>query len=271
MSQYRTPALMFLMVFWPVLLVALPHLFRARGLGKLHALFWLGALCFVETFFVDDIYAGSAERFNTTLKWWPWVFNGVFLTLAASNLAARVRWVRWGTAAVLAILLTNTVSRGRYSVSTLAALPKRNVGQLDGAGWLRNDPPVRSALEFLKYSPEGVLLESPDNMAFCQVGAFALFSGKTTVLGWASHEQLWHGYQTDTYDRYLKIKQFYAGEMPDPLAFLEAHQVRYILWLPRDNNAKDALARLTLQLGPRYYWNELYRANDYAVGVWSRR
>ncbi len=270
-NGYFTPPLLFMMVFWPVLVVALGHLFSARRLGKLHALFWLAMLALVEVVFVDDIYAGSAERFNTTLKWWPWVFNGTLLTLAASNLARPSRWVRWSTAATLALLLTFTLSLGRYFVGTLAALPKRNVGQLDGAGWLRNDPPVRTALEFLIYHPHGVILESPDNMAFCQVGAFSVFSQKPTVLGWASHEQLWRGYQTDTYDRYLKIKQFYAGEMADPLAFLEAHDVRYILWLPRDNAAKEALAKLTGQLAGRYYWNEFYRANEYAVGIWSRR
>ena len=275
-STHRTPILYFLIVFWPVLIVALLHFFRARGTARFHAFFWLAALVATELFFINDIYAGSAERFNTTLKWWPWVFNGTLLTLAASNLESSGKLVRRGTVVVLALMLMYTVSLGHYFFGTIYNLSRMgiwHVGQLNGSAWLRQDPPVRTALEFLKVHPKGIVLESPDNMAFCQVGAFSLFSGQPTLLGWASHEQLWRSYLTDTYDRYLNIKKFYAAEMADPLEFLKAHDVRYILWLPRDSNAnKEALVKLSAQLKPDYHWNEFYRGNEtFAVGIWTRR
>ena len=271
---YATPIIYFVMVFWPVLYIALVHFFKARGTARFQAFFWLLALLASEVLFIDDIYAGSSERFNTTLKWWPWVFNGALLTLAASNLNSASAFVRRSTAVVLCVVLTFVFSLGHYFFGTiynLAKLDLWHVGQLNGSAWLRQDPPLRTALEFLKYHPKGVLLESPDNMAFCQVGAFSLFSQQPTVLGWASHEQLWRNYQTDTYPLYLDIKRFYAGELPDPLEFLKTHDVHYVLWLPRDNAAQGALAKLLVQLSPEYHWNEFYRANDYAVGIWSRR
>jgi uncharacterized membrane protein len=258
-----------------VLVVALVHFFHARGTARFHAFFWLLALLAAEVLFIDDIYAGSAERFNTTLKWWPWVFNGALLTLAASNLNSANKFVRQSTVVVLCLVLTFVFSLGHYyfgTIRNLIALKAWNVGQLDGSAWLRQDPPLRTALEFLKYHPKGIVLESPDNMAFCQVGAYSLFSQQPTLLGWASHEQLWRNYQTDTYDRYLNIKKFYAGEMAEPLEFLKSHDVRYILWLPRDNAAPGALVKLSAQLAVDYHWNEFYRANEnYAVGIWSRR
>lgn len=270
-----TPVLYFLIVFWPILIVSLLHFFAARGTARFHAFFWLLALAASEVFFINDIYAGSAERFNTTLKWWPWVFNGALLTLAASNLNSSYKLVRTGTVIVLALLLTYTASLSHYYFGTIYNLAKMGIwhgGQLNGSAWLRQDPPVRTALEYLKVNPRGVFVESPDNMAFCQVGAFSLFSGQPTLLGWASHEQLWRGYLTDTYDRYLNIKKLYTGDMVDPLKFLKAHDVRYILWLPRDNANKEALVKLSAQLAPEFHWNEFYRANEnYAVGIWSRR
>ncbi len=274
-AGYSTPILYFLMVFWPVLVVALVHFFHARGTARFYAFFWLLALLAAEVFFIDDIYAGSAERFNTTLKWWPWVFNGALLTLAASNLNSANKFVRQSTVVVLCLVLTFVFSLGHYyfgTIRNLILLKTWNVGQLDGSAWLRQDPPLRTALEYLKYHPKGIVLESPDNMAFCQVGAYSLFSQQPTLLGWASHEQLWRNYQTDTYDRYLNIKKFYAGEMENPLEFLKSHDVRYILWLPRDNAAPGVLVKLSAQLAADYHWNEFYRANEnYAVGIWSRR
>ncbi len=273
-STYFTPITYFLMVFWPILAIALFHFFGARGERRLHAFFWMLALAVTELFFVNDIYAGSAERFNTTLKWWPWVFDGVLLTLAASNLQSSGRIRRVGTTVVLILLLTYTYSLGSYYFGTIYNLRRMNLfdaGQLNGSAWLRNDPPVRTALEFLRIHPRGNMLESPDNLAFCQVGAFSLFAQQPTLMGWTSHESLWRAGLTDTFERHGKIKGFYTGELADPLTFLEAHQVRYILWLPRDNSNKEVLARRMGELSSKYYWNEFYRANDYAVGIWSLR
>ncbi|MBS0660069.1 MAG: hypothetical protein JSR82_17660 [Verrucomicrobia bacterium] len=273
-TQFLTPPLLFAMIFWPLFVVGIAHMFGSQGARRLHAFFWFAALLVTELIFVNDIYAGSAERFNTTLKWWPWVFNGTMLTLAASNLNAGRSFRRYATVVVLALLLTYTVSLGRYyfgTIRNLAKLGTWHVGQLNGSAWIRHDPPLRTALEFLTKAPKGIVLESPDNMAFCQVGAYGLFSQQPTLLGWASHEQLWRNYLTDTYDRYLKIKEFYEGKMADPAAWLKGFEVRYILWLPRDNNNKEALARLSAQLAADYQWHEFYRANDYAVGIWSRR
>lgn len=272
--SYFTPPVFFLMIFWPVFVVGLTHMLGSVGARRLHGFFWFVALLATEMIFVNDIYAGSAERFNTTLKWWPWVFNGTMLTLAASNLNAGPTLRRHATVVVMALLLTYTVSLGRYyfgTIKNLVAMKSWAVGQLNGSAWIRSDPPLRTALEFLRVGPKGIVLESPDNMAFCQVGAYSLFSQQPTLLGWASHEQLWRGYLTDTYDRYLKIKEFYEGKMENPAQWLKAFDVRYVLWLPRDNSNKEALAKLSTQLAADYQWHEFYRANDYAVGIWERR
>ena len=44
--------------------------------GRRLSMLWLTLLMFTEYFYVDDEYSGLYDRFNTTLKWWPWVMAG---------------------------------------------------------------------------------------------------------------------------------------------------------------------------------------------------
>jgi hypothetical protein len=287
-SELRTPTPYFLMVFWPMLIVCLLHFFWTKRERKLLAFFWLLMLAASEMFFMDDIYGGGAERFNSTLKWWPWVFNGSMLGIAAMNLDSPRRAVRITTAVVLALVLTYTIRLGLTYKDGMAAmsLAKKNgqptaFGQLDGAGWLGGNAfyskeinkGVGSMLTFLKTQPRGVLVEKPDERAFAQVGAFSLFTGLPSLIGWTSHENLWRNDQTDIERRYNTINDLYAGTLPDPLRYLGSHGVRYILWLPRNNkpDAPEALGKLQAQLAPQYDWNEFARLGNDAVGVWVRR
>jgi hypothetical protein len=66
------------------------------------SLLWAGLLVLSEVAFVDDVYGGVFERFNTTLKWWPWIQAGALLTAGAHGLNAESRALRWATVAVLA-------------------------------------------------------------------------------------------------------------------------------------------------------------------------
>jgi hypothetical protein len=334
-SALRTPMPFFLMVFWPVLAVCLLHFVYSLWAQRERALlsfFWLLALMAADLVYMDDIYGGSAERFNSTLKWWPWVFNGALLVVAAMNLDAPwPGWRSWGdsvrtlnprrpdksawglawqramsgsvlvgTTLVLLLVLTYTVRLGwswadgyaahqtvvRENQKRLARGAVREVvptsfGQLDGAAWLRGNAfysmdvnrGVSSMLTFLKMQKHGVLMEKPDERAFAQVGAFSLFTGLPSIIGWTSHENLWRNDQTDIEVRYNKTNDLYAGTLAEPLRFLDAHQVRFILWLPRNNkpDAPDAQARLNATLSPKYDWNEFCRVGNDVVGVWVRR
>ena len=68
------------------------------------------------------------------------------------------------------------------------------------------------------------------------------------------------------------MNALYAGTLRDPLAWLLHNNVRYILWLPRDNVDKNAhFAPLREQIKPRYYWHHMYgNDGDFAVGFWER-
>jgi hypothetical protein len=65
---------------------------------------------------------------------------------------------------------------------------------------------------------------------------------------------------------------FYAGRMADPLQWLLSNNIRYILWLQRDNDhANERFLPLDSKIRSHYAWR-LYAGNgdNWAVGFWER-
>ena len=64
------------------------------------------------------------------------------------------------------------------------------------------------------------------------------------------------------------MDSFYNGRMPDPLQWLLYNNVRYVMWLSRDN--ADANARFTPlfeKLKGHYFWHQMYGTEPhYAIG-----
>lgn len=303
-ADLRTPLPYFLIIFWPVLAVCLAHFIFARREARLISFFWLVALMAADLVYMNDIYGAGSERFNSTLKWWPWVFNGALLSVAAINLDSARRSVRIVTAVTLLLVLSFAVRLGytwfdgiQAQVPAIGRAFKRlteggpippapayeptSFGKLDGDGWLRANPfygndmnrAMGSLLDFLKTQPRGIMIEKPDERAFAQVGEFSLFTGQPTLLGWVSHEELWRNNQTDLESRYTRINDFYAGTLPDPLRYLSAHKVRFVLWLPRNNKPEtpDAFDKMQARIGKDFDWNEFYRFGNEVIGVWVHR
>jgi uncharacterized membrane protein len=44
----------------------------------------MGLLLLSEFIYVDDVYSGKFNRFNTVLKWWPAAYSGALLSIAPS-------------------------------------------------------------------------------------------------------------------------------------------------------------------------------------------
>src|ERR1035438_3544502 len=72
----HTPPLELLLFMLPTIGLIALGLASGTAQGKRLAALWLALLLFSEFFYVNDIYSGMWLRFNTTLKWWPWVAAG---------------------------------------------------------------------------------------------------------------------------------------------------------------------------------------------------
>ena len=277
-AEDHTPLLGWLIVFWPVLgIMILGALNRERReLAVFLVVVWAAALVATEFLYNHDLYGGPWSRFNSTLKWWQWVYAGIILTLGAVNLGSKSRLCRYGTLLFLLPTLTFAYDLGTQFTSAYqesrAKLADSAIGHLSGAMWLERDPVVRDMIVELSSRPDGVALESGLKMENTESPAVALFADKQSLLGWPWLEGAWRDPFTEVNQRYMQITAFYDGTLANRLQWLLHNNVTYILWLPRDNT--DANARfLPLQdeIKTRYFWHHMYgNDRDFAIGFWER-
>jgi uncharacterized membrane protein len=266
----HTPLLGWLMVFWPVVGIMILSLFNSerRSLTLFFVVIWTLELAATEFFYNKDLFTGVWSRFNSTLKWWPWVYAGVVVTLGACNLGARSRVCRYGTM----LLLLPTLVFGVDLAGDFVRLPKSAAGQWAGSAWIERDPVMREMIAELGRRPDGVALESGLVLTNTESPAVLLFSGKQSLLGWPNHEITWRGKLPEISDRLVQITAFYRGTLLDPLRWLLSNDVKYVVWLPRDNEVGDErFQQIFRKIGPRFSWHRLYsEAGNPAVGYWER-
>jgi hypothetical protein len=269
-AEDHTPLLGWLMVFWPVVgILALAPLNRERRpLVLFFIAVWAAELAATEFVYNHDIYGGVWSRFNSTLKWWGWVYAGILLTLGSLNLGSSSKVCRFGTVVLLLPSLVFCVDLAVH----FAKGPKDAVGKLAGSDWVDRDVVVRDLIAELSTRPDGVTLESGLANTNTESPAVALFADKPCLLGWPWHETTWRGGFIEIQERKHQIDAFYDGSQPDPLAWLLHYNVRYVLWLPRDNaGGNSRFGPLSEKISSRYYWHHVYgdRANM-AIGYWER-
>ncbi|HEY4989519.1 MAG TPA: hypothetical protein VII09_06920, partial [Opitutaceae bacterium] len=266
----HTPWLAWLLTFWPVLGIVFLGAFNRerRPLALFFIFVWGVALLASEFLYNHDLYGGEFARFNSTLKWWQWVYAGIIMTLGAMNLGSRSKLCRYGTLVFLLPTLAFAYDLGRQYFGT----PKPSVGHMSGSKWIEADPVVRDMIVELSSRPDGVTLESGLQMANSESPAVSLFSGKQSFLGWPWLEEAWRGSFLEVNQRYVQIGAFYEGEIPNPLEWLLHNDVKYILWLPRDNTGMNLhFGPITEAIKSRYYWHGMWGdGRSAAVGFWER-
>jgi uncharacterized membrane protein len=267
--ENRTPWLGWCLTFWPVLGIMVLSLFNRerRSLTYFLLVIWGAELALTELFYNHDVYGGVWSRFNTTLKWWPWVYAGIILTLGAMNLGSRSAICRFGTLLMLVPTLLFAVDIG----VEFGRVKKGSAGKLEGSGWIK-DPVLMDIITELGSRPDGIALESEIAMQNTESPSVSLFAGKMSLMGWPWHETTWRGPFLEIRERLAQNAEFYSGKIADPLNWLLHNNVRYVLWLPRDNGDGNARFRPLLeQIKSRYFWHRMYGDSDtLAVGYWER-
>lgn len=264
----HTPPVAGLFVFYPLLAVLALNLMcgERTKLSWFFCALWIALLAASEFLFVDDLYTGKFERFNTALKWWAWIYSGAILTVGAMNLRSRSRVCRWGTSAVLVLISAFAVELGGHLV--LGRSP--HAGQLDGSALLREDSTQRAILAFLQRQPPGIVLQRLPEYAYITAPSLAIFSGQTALLGWTGHENNWRGNPPAVNRRADEVAAFYAGDLPDAARWLEQNHVRFVLWLEDENRLPaGTFEKIDLQIRPRYAWNDYSAASGSRAGFWS--
>ena len=106
--EAHTPLAQFLVVWWPLLVLALAVVLFGRRVsfaGFLAALF-VALLVFTELVNAPDgVFWDDYIQFNPILKWWGWIFTGGVFSISALLLASDRRAARV-TAAVVLVLIS---------------------------------------------------------------------------------------------------------------------------------------------------------------------
>jgi uncharacterized membrane protein len=243
--------------------------------GRALALLCLTFLVFSEYFFVDDIYSGMYDRFNTSLKWWPWVAAATLMLLGPFVLEhARRRWVRIAGIVVCLYPCFNVLDFW----PALAHAPRQSIGKIEGTNYLTKDEFPRLMLGRLKVEKPGIVVERPETEGgFTDSAVIPLFAGQRMWLGWWGHEQLWREYREDIRRRFLSLYSLYNGEMPGAGKWLAAQGIDYVLWY-RPGDTPDLWDRVNASVGPQYIWCDILTYQDdqnkenYGprVGFWRR-
>lgn len=266
----HTPILGWLLMFWPVLGILGLGLFNRdrRPLALFFFAVWSIALFSTEYFYNRDLYGGPYARFNSTLKWWQWEYAGIVLTLGSLNLGSKCRLPKYGTL----LLLLPTLLFGYDLARQYVGLKKGSLGHMSGSWWLGKDMVMSSVIADLSARPGGVTLESGLIMANSESPAITLFSDKQSLLGWPWLEFAWRGSLIEVDQRLEQMNAFYSATLPDPMGWLLHNDVRYVLWLPRDNIDNNSRFRtISDRIRARYFWHHVYgNDKDFAIGFWQR-
>jgi uncharacterized membrane protein len=259
-----------LAVFWPVVLLAILSLWNRerRSLCFFFIAMWGVLLALTEIFYNHDINGGTWERFNSTLKWWGWIYSGAVLTLAAINMGSRSRLCRYGAIVVVLIPCVEMYDYG----SEMFYFPKPDRGHLDGTYWITKDYAIRDIVSALRTRPDGICIDSGNTTSNTDATVLAIYANKQAYVGWPVQEGIWREHRSEIGARIEEEKAFYSGKMADPLGWLLANDIRYVLWLQKDNDNMNArFLPLWNRIRSHYVWRH-YGGNDgnWAVGFWER-
>ncbi|NOT83473.1 MAG: hypothetical protein HOP02_01560 [Methylococcaceae bacterium] len=269
-KQEHSPLRLLLALHWPLLIwlsVGLMLARRSAWAGWL-ALTLLVIFCASELIYIDDPLSGKYQRFNTTLKWWSWLWPTALIGLGSVALGIGGRLIKTLMVLSLSALLVYTIDLGRY----WRYIDKPQLGKMAGNGWLKQDNTLRELLIYLKNAPEGIVMESIEQGAYSTSSALALFANKPLLLGWPDHLGQWRGNPAYISNRATDIRAFYKGELTDPLNFLRKFPVQTIIWTATDQQrAPTVREKLQAQINQDYHWRAFDQNGAQAVGIWERR
>jgi len=243
---------------------------RTRSLTRFVVVFGLFVLAGTYFFHVDDDYGGEFEIFNTSLKWWPWIYT--FLVTLGFACAWPNKTTRFVGIGILALSMGgNLYIFSNYWLTT----SKMHAARLDGYAWFTDDPQQRAIYEQLLSLPKGVLIESIPPQAVSATLSLAQFTGNDSVAGYSWHEVLWRGARNDLILFTNRVDQFYLGLLPDPTGWLRSAVpggITYIVWMGRDNDRELQIwPKINDQIQADYDWHSTYEDREAHWGIWIKR
>jgi len=267
----RPPFLNWFLVMLPACLVWACCLWSAltTPLARLLVVVGLVTLAGTYCFEMHDSYGGVFEIYDTSMKWWSWVFT-MIVTLGLICVWPHPILRPIIVFFLILTILANSYILGEYWWYT----PKDHLGRLDGYAWFTDDPLQNSIYQELQSLPRGVVLESSPNTGSADI-TLAQFSGHYSLGGSTFFEYFWRGNPPDIAQMEANREKFYTGTLNNPESWLRGiipGGVTYIVWLNRDNQrGPQNWAKINDQIKNDYDWRETQQDGDSHWGIWIEK
>ncbi len=145
-----------------------------------------------------------------------------------------------------------------------------NVLNLRGDTAIVADPQKKRLLQVLRRLHGETILNGKSAEAYNESPSLVGFSGNMCYIAWFFQEyQCGHGGEAEFRDQ--QSNAFFAGTMPDPLAFLRNNNIAAVVIYPDDKIPDDILQKIKDQIGADYFYIDCKPGGDDNAGVFMRQ
>ncbi|MBR5359362.1 MAG: hypothetical protein IK123_00610, partial [Lachnospiraceae bacterium] len=205
----------------------------------------IGLALVPEVIFVEDIYVNGNPRCNTMFKltYQAFILSGLMmgyvipriLTLKykGEDLLKTVRLYRLKSATTVCLVILGCTLMYAYTSSWMwyGKPPYCSYKGIDAASTTRNEMGQEAAvLDFIEENiPGQEVILTAGAYSYTREGVIPALSGHPTVMGWRTHEWLWHNDGDYVSAREQDIVKIYTSEDLDEVkSLIEKYDIRYI-------------------------------------------
>lgn len=259
--KQRTPVMEFLFQWWPIILLWICTLccFRRLNFGVR----WMLVIVPLMLFGIEMVTIES--RYNTVEKMWgyTWAVGLVgFFPIVASLPFAPFRIL------VVLLFISGSCSLGNQLYNMF--IWSNHPFALDGTRYITSDEQKSQLLQKFAQTKHATYLTGKCAYCYNQAPVMTVFTNNRSYIAWS-----WFvsnsNFRKEAEYREKQNNDFYSGAMTDRLRFLQDHAITGVLIWPDDDISNDALAALTKELAPDYYYIDCKGSGEKNAGLFILR
>ncbi len=259
-----TPAWEFIIQWWPVIV---PWIALCFIWGRLSLLArWIHAALPLLLIFVEVATIG--DRTLTVEKMWGAIYGAGLVTFlplvfVQTNVVFRML-------TIVFLFISSIFFMAWAKISTDQANWEYTAFHLKGDTVFQYDPQKKRLLQVLQRLHGVTILNGKSAEAYNQSPSIVGFSENRCYIAWYYQEfQCGHGGEAEFRDK--QSNSFFAGTMPNPLAFLRSNDIAAVLIWPEDAIPDNIVQQLQDQLGSDYYYVDCKGDGANNAGVFLRQ
>jgi hypothetical protein len=262
-AEYTAPW-EFVIQWWPIIV---PWIFLCFIWPRLSPLArWIHAAVPLLLIFVEAATFG--DRGLTIEKMWGAIYGAGMVTFLPLVFMQKEIAFRLLTIIFLSI---SAILFGAYTViSTEYVDWQDNAFHLKGDSALQTDPQKKRLLQVLQQLHGVTVLNGKSAFAYNQSPSVVGFSENRCYIAWYYQEyQCGHGGEAEYRDKMSNA--FFAGTMPNPLAFLRGNAIAAVMIWPDDMIPDSLLRQFQAQLGSDYFYVDCKGDGPANAGIFLRQ